>query len=501
MRLREIACTLALALQLHAQSANPPSALPQGPERKQTVPVPLPDSPFTQRELVLPPNRDAGIVPAPHVQFDADHPYTLPELVDIAEREHPETRVAWETARNAALGAGIAASTYLPRVTANIIGGYQGSTGEDSSLGFTLHNSGNVAGSVSALSLEWLLFDFGGRRNIVDAAHKLSNSSNIAFTGAHQRVIYAVSVAYYAYLAGVQRQHTAESALANAKEVEVAANARYRQGEGTVLETAQTRQLTAQSQFALVQAQGAEADAYVTLLAAMGVSPLERMQIAPLEHHALSSEDLGPVNQIVQEALDRRPDVQAAYAALQASEASVKAAEAQNRPKIFLAGTGAYVSGQLGLTAIPAIGEQLPTLNVSGNHWNSTLLLGLTIPVFDGNQRANSIQQAKNNVDKAKATLDGVRLNAIREIVSAQNALRTSLAANDAVQVLQAAAQTTYDAALDSYKQGVGTVTASVTAQTQLLQAQLAADDAYNSALSAAVTLAFATGSLGAAPR
>ncbi len=259
--------------------------------------------------------------------------------------------------------------------------------------------------------------------------------------------------------------------------------------------------MTAQSQFALVQAQGAEADAYVTLLAAMGVSPLERMQIAPLEHHALSSEDLGPVNQIVQEALDRRPDVQAAYAALQASEASVKAAEAQNRPKIFLAGTGAYVSGQLGLTAIPAIGEQLPTLNVSGNHWNSTLLLGLTIPVFDGNQRANSIQQAKNNVDKAKATLDGVRLNAIREIVSAQNALRTSLAANDAVQVLQAAAQTTYDAALDSYKQGVGTVTASVTAQTQLLQAQLAADDAYNSALSAAVTLAFATGSLGAAPR
>lgn len=42
------------------------------------------------------------------------HEYTLPELIDIAKRENPQTRVAWEVARNAGLGAGIAASTYLP---------------------------------------------------------------------------------------------------------------------------------------------------------------------------------------------------------------------------------------------------------------------------------------------------------------------------------------------------------------------------------------------------
>ncbi|MGB7847160.1 MAG: hypothetical protein WBL63_16205, partial [Candidatus Acidiferrum sp.] len=67
--------------------------------------------------------------------------------------------------------------------------------------------------------------------------------------------------------------------------------------------------------------------------------------------------------------------------------------------------------------------------------------------------------------------------------------------------VLRDTAQTSYDAALDSYKQGVGTVTASVEAQTHLFEAGLAEADAYTSALAAAATLAYATGQLGSAPR
>jgi outer membrane protein len=478
-----------LAIPVYAQRSNQPA------------PLRLPDAPYVQRDFVLPANLKAGALPESHVQLTEDREYKLFELVDIAERQHPETRIAWETARNAALGAGIAESTYLPRITANVIGGYQGSTGESSSFGYTANGSAHVGGSVSALSLEWLLFDFGGRKNIVGAAHEVSDASTIAFTGAHQQVIYAVSMAYYAYLAAVQRRKTNESSLSNAKEIEVAADARYKNGEGTVLETSQSHQLTAQSQLALVQAQGVEQDSYTTLLAAMGLSPLNHIRIAPIDPHPLSTEELTPVEQIVQSALARRPDVLAAYSTLQASESSVKAAETLNLPKIFLAGTGAYVSGQLDLTAIPGIGQQIPTFNISGNHWNSTILLGLTIPVFDGRQRANAIQQAKNSSEKAKATLDEVRLNAVREVVLAQNSLRTSIAANQAAVALKSAAQTVYDAALDSYQQGVGTVTATVAAQTQLLQAQQAVDDAYISALSSAASLAFVTGSLGSAPK
>jgi outer membrane protein TolC len=62
------------------------------------------------------------------------------------------------------------------------------------------------------------------------------------------------------------------------------------------------------------------------------------------------------------------------------------------------------------------------------------------------------------------------------------------------------AAQITFDAALGSYRNGVGSITDLNIASTQLLQAKNASIDAeaYPAALAAAASLALATGLLGA---
>src|SRR5215470_12960431 len=212
-----------LGAPIQAQNTNPPSS--------SATTGGLPDSPSPQRNFVLPPIPEAGVIPKPRTELTADHEYTLTELIDIAERENPETRVAWQRARNAAITAGTAESTYLPVITANVLGAYQGSEGSNSSLGVNVRNSGRLFGSAETVSLVWLLFDFGGRRNIVDSVRKLSNVSNIGFTRAHQQVIYAVSIAYYTYVGAIQRHRTSLQALANAKDVEAAVDTRYKHGE------------------------------------------------------------------------------------------------------------------------------------------------------------------------------------------------------------------------------------------------------------------------------
>jgi outer membrane protein len=471
-----------------------PTALHSNLEGQQTT------EPPALKSYLLPPNPAAGVLPSPQVEINHEHEYTLPELIDIAERAHPQTRIAWVTAKNAALASGIAASTYYPRISATIVGGYQGSSGSNSAFGVSTNESASATGSVSAMSAEWLLFDFGGRNHVVDATRKLAKVSSIAFTGEHQAVIYQVCIAYYSYNAARLRHGANEASLRNAREIEVAAENRYRDGIGTVLETNQARQATALAQLNLIQAQGAEENAYAALLATLGVSPLEQLRIASLAPRRISQDLLQPINQVVAESLARRSDVLAAYAAEQASQAAVKAAATQYLPKIFVAGTGAYVSGGLGLTAIPAIGEQLPTFNISGNHWNGAIIGGVTVPVFDGRRRAQGIEQAKNESVKAAATLDRVRIEAVREVVAAQNTLKTSIEAERASAVLVDASQTGYDAALEAYKHGVGTVTAVLTAQTALLQAQLSFDESESATQTAAVTLAFARGQLGGVP-
>jgi outer membrane protein TolC len=136
----------------------------------------------------------------------------------------------------------------------------------------------------------------------------------------------------------------------------------------------------------------------------------------------------------------------------------------------------------------------LPTLNVQGQRWSSTVLLGLSIPLYDGQVRDNALQQARNNADRAEAGWQRSRLEAARQVVTARNALATSLAACDAAQTLLSTSQTFYDAALDAYRHGVGSLTATVAAQTQLAEARLAVAEAYYGARSAAANLAFATG-------
>ena len=448
---------------------------------------------------VLPPNPALASVVAPPA-IEAGHAYTLAELIDIAQSSHPETRIAWDNARRAALAEGIAQSAYLPHVTASVIGGLRSTHGSQSGIGTRVDGSTTSSGSTAALSLEWLLFDFGQREALVEVAQQTSLVSNIAFTAAHQRIIHEVSLAFYANGAARSRVATTAQSLKNAEDVEAAADDRYRHGVGTVIDVTQAHQATAQARLAHVQAQGRAEDARLALVTAMGVSPFTRFDVADVSGRRLSTASLQPVERIVSEAIARRPDVLGAYAAEKAGAAAVRAAEADFKPKVFMSASGGYGAGHLDVDAVPPVAQQPGTFNLSGQHWGSTVLLGITVPLYDAGLRKSLLGQARATADAATATSERVRNEAVRQIVVAQNALETSLEANEAAAALVEASQTSFDAALDAYRHGVGTMTAVTLAATQLLQAKDAAIDAHSAALSAAATLAFATGALGSAP-
>ncbi|WP_213959125.1 TolC family protein [Variovorax sp. dw_954] len=445
---------------------------------------------------VLPANPALAVFP-PGPAIDETRDYTLPELIDLAQSSNPQTRIAWNDARRVALAAGIAESTYLPRITASAVGAYQSSSSNDSVLGFSGNGRESATGVISAVSLVWLLFDFGGRAAIVEAAKQASLVSNIAFTAAHQQVIYDVSLAFYANAAARTRLATATQSLKNTESVQAAAEDRRKHGIGTVVEVAQARQATAQANLALVQATGGAQDAHLRLVTAMGISPLTKIRIADVSDRQLSPAMAASVESIVSEALSRRPDVLGAYAAQKASLAKVRAAEAEFKPKIFMSATGAYNSGNLDVTALPSIGQQSPTVNINGKRLGGTVFAGVTIPLYDGGTRDAMLAQARADADSAEARLTRIREEAVRQIVLADNALRTSLAAHDASKALVSAAQTTFDAALGAYRGGVGSITDVNLAETQLLLARNVRADAYSTALSAAATLALSTGALG----
>ena len=111
--------------------------------------------------------------------------YNLAALIDIAEENNPETRIAWQRARQAALGVGVAEATFLPQLSIEAVAGYQylgqgtaGLTVDSSSVpGISVVKNGlpssitvpdgvittKTKEAVPSATLKWLLFDFGGR--------------------------------------------------------------------------------------------------------------------------------------------------------------------------------------------------------------------------------------------------------------------------------------------------------------------------------------------------
>ena len=170
-------------------------------------------------------NSELAEVPSPfRLNRTRTYSFSLADLIDIAQSNNPLTRSAWNRARDVALAAGIAKSTYLPRLTAAAIGGYQLSQ-IAGPLGTTVTNQ--LRGTISLVSFDWLLFDFGQRAAVVEAASQASVISNIGFTAAHQPDPSATSSsAFYANAAARARVGNVVQSLENAKSVQAAAEDR-----------------------------------------------------------------------------------------------------------------------------------------------------------------------------------------------------------------------------------------------------------------------------------
>ncbi len=429
---------------------------------------------------------EASILPsAPAI--DGEHEYSLPELIDIAQRENPETRLAWNRARQAALAVGVAEASFLPMLSANAIAGWQKTSTPvrlllgDRSIDTELH------GVVPALALEWLIFDFGQRKAIAEGARITSYAANVLFNGSHQRIIHDVTLAYYHYGSARSRVSVAAQALKNSLFISNAVEQRRQAGLATIVETAQANQQVAHAKLGQVTAQGLEQDAYQAVLAAVGLPPSTQIRISDPPSGELPGSNSALTDEAIQLALSRRPDVLASYAATKAATAGIAAAEAAFLPKIYLAAVAAHSRTNFDVRGLPNLQQQTGSAGV---------LLGITIPLFDGGLRSARLRDAEIQAEKASDIFQEAQQSAMREMIAASNMLRSALAGYQSATELVGAAQTTHDATLEAYRHGAGTLTAATLAATALLDAQQARIDARTASQTAAANLAFVMGAM-----
>ena len=450
-------------------------------------------------------NRDFAVATDPSMpiaiakpQIDPNHTYSLPELINIAQLNNPITQASWQRAREAAIAVGAVEATYLPILSADVLAGYaqtsQTAPGFDGVIVDIPPGTITASGAqiTPSLTVKWLLFDFGGREAAQQSAQQLSFAANVTFNATHQKLIFDVSNAFFQLTAARSQTAINREALANAKVVLEASSARMGQGVATTMEVAAAKQQVAQAEFDLTQASGRERNTYHRLLESMGVSPTLTVKVQNIAGRPLPRVVPANLDALIVASLQRRPDVQAAFARVKANQNGIAAARAEFMPKVAMTGTLNQNIGTYSINDSRFPGSA--SLNVSQP--NAAVLVGLSLPLFDGGLRDARMEAAIAQAAASEQEFAQLQNLAAREIVVAYDVLRTSLSGHAAAVELVNAAQTNYDAALDYYKNGLGTLSEISIAQTGLLKAQFARAQALSDSFGAAATMAFATGQL-----
>src|SRR5262250_2802333 len=378
--------------------------------------------------------------------IDPQKRYDLVELIDLAERVNPETRVAWEAARQAAIAVGLVESEYFPVLTLSALGGYQSEAfpapKDVAPSGFFRFTVNQV---FPTLNLRWLLLDFGRRGSAWDAAQERLLAANLGFNRKHQQIVFAVQRAYYGLTSVRARITVAQSSLDAAQAVQDSTESRLRNGLATVPEVALARQQTAQATFELEEVLDKERDAQVSLAESVGIPPTTPIQVTDFSALPPPTELQDSVEKTIDRALEKRPDLIARVAALRASEAEVRRARAAYWPTLSLVGNVGSILGSARITADGKstgwFGATQPSYGVG---------LSLEWEIFDGGARRRKVELAESARRTAQDEITATRDRAVSEVWKAYTDVKLAFRRLDVAAALLDASQQSYDDALKS---------------------------------------------------
>jgi len=383
-------------------------------------------------------------------------PITLDEAIKLARENSPQMISARNNIDANEATVRTRKSAFLPTLSGSLSSSWGAGQVFDNKGDIVTRNNVTPWNWSRRISANWLIFDGGDRNFQLRAARANVEAAEANETAAEFSVAYSVAQQYYAALAARESRSAAVTALAEAEQNLRAAIGRIAAGAATRSDSLRSVISVGNQQLAVLTAENdlQNANAALTRLVGtpFGVTAADAdTALAPVV----------PDSTLFASYLETSPAVLSAKASVTASTASVRSSRTDYWPTL---------STSYGITNNIA--------DTSFNLWqgrtlqNKSFGLSMSIPIFNGLGREETVQRAKITEMNARASLRDAQMLAHQQLVQYLGQLKLAQARIAIQQASLEAAQEDLRVQQQRYSLGASTQLELLTTQTQLNSAR-----------------------------
>ena len=383
-------------------------------------------------------------------------PISLAEAVQLAKQNSPQAISARNNINANEATVRTRWSAFLPTLSGSLSSSWGAGQVFDNKGDIVTRNNVTPWNWSRRISANWLIFDGGDRNFQLRAARANVDAAEANAVATEFSVAYSVSQQFYAALAARESRAAAVTALEEATQNLRAANARIASGAATRSDSLRAIIAVGNQQLAVMTAENdlQNANAALTRLVGTPFTVTASQSDSALTPVSVDSVELARL-------LDSSPAIRSAQASLAAAGAGVRSSRTDYWPSL----TTSY-----GLTNNIA--------DTTFNFWQSRTLqnksfsLSMSVPIFSGLGREETVQRAKITEMNARASLRDAQLLSQQQLVQYLGQLRLAQARIAIQQASLEAAQEDLRVQQQRYALGASTQLELLTTQTQLNSAR-----------------------------
>ena len=364
-----------------------------------------------------------------------DGELTLQQVIELGLCRNPETAAAYLSLESARFNKNAGYSQYLPSVSASASASmpYRNNEFADWSYG-------------ASISASYLIFDFGKRLSDVNQLIDTWRATGFDYSESLHFFFYSVIGAYYALLNADADVFTARAVQQVSQTAKDMADTKYKAGVVAKADVLKAEVTLASSNLDLERAKNNREIAKGTLLAKLSFPADQDIQIADMPAEFGSESENKSIDELIEIARERRPDLLRATANKDAAWHRRNSTFLSNLPTIS-------ASGSLSWNNTPS-----DVYNAGSDQLSGSIGIRASMPIFTGFSNFYNSRAAQVNYERAIEQERQTTDNAMLDVFSAYQNYKTAQTVLTQTEALLESAKETENVTAGMYKVGKATM-------------------------------------------